>query len=83
MSKSDAIKVTPSIERSFKSPYATTQQLCITDRERANLYDYLRYALESLHDVIRYEEMYGNRTPILNTLREYAREAAVLLERLR
>jgi hypothetical protein len=75
MPKRDAPTVAPSIERSFKPP--------LTNLEHASLCDYLHYVVESLNDVICYEETYGNRAPILSVLREYAQGATALLDRLK
>ena len=67
-------QVKASIEQPFKP---------LTSTERATLRDYLSYVRESISDVVKHEETYGNRAPILSTLREYARGASALLERLR
>ena len=73
MPKSDATTVTPSIEQAFKSVSVIDVKL---------ISEYLRYARESMADIIRFEERYGNRAPILSVLREYAKGASALLERL-
>lgn len=44
--------------------------------------EYLHYAVESIDATIVLEESYGNRAPILQTLRVYAADARSLLDRL-
>ena len=80
MSKTDVRKVTPSNRLTAVTP--VTAGFLLSPSEQVNAREYLRYAVESLRDVIKQEETYGNRAPILSTLREYARGAARLLERL-
>jgi hypothetical protein len=54
----------------------------LTAGERESMCEYLRYAIESLRDVITFERLYGNRAPILRVLSEYADDATALLARL-
>ncbi len=56
----------------------------ISKSDSSLIREYLRYAVESLNDVITHEESYrdGNRSPILGLLKQYARDGKTLLERL-
>jgi len=56
----------------------------ISKSDSSLIREYLRYAVESLNDVITNEEKYrdGNRSPILATLKQYAKDGKALLERL-
>ena len=66
------------------SPKRMNDSVSISKSDTSLLAEYLKYAIESINDVITHEETYrdGNRSPILGLLKQYARDGVALLARL-
>lgn len=79
----------PNVNARSKTPLQG-EQFCIDDSvsisksDASLIREYVQFAIESIEVVIADEMRYrdGNRSPILGTLKRYARDGKALLERL-
>jgi hypothetical protein len=70
------------ISKTHASALAVNRTLTVNAKDADLLNELVRFAIESMNATIANEETYGNRAPILDTLREYVSAASDLLARI-
>lgn len=77
MSKSDATKVAPSNHLTAVKP------VTLSASDALSAHEFILFAAESMQGVIDWEITSGRERPIVESMREYVRDARRLLERLK